>query len=253
MVQKKAESPLQVHHQRLQRDNRLTRCPQTRPYQTQTVQTLAFAELPLDFVSFRCVLSLNPCLFCPRRLRRPTQRRPTQANATLFAVTQILPTPVGPVGQHSFRIMAIPLPVGLHCRLQGIAFVKAVPVQSLQPCVPVHHTDCHLRTKLHVGAHLATNNGSHMRLRNADDSVLDASGLPAVHLFLLTIQFLDDQQLTVLPSAQSAQPNFLLQFTDDAQVPCDHRSCFPIALRNTRGLTRRCFATARYALRAFSR
>src|SRR4030042_2975828 len=70
--------------------------------------------------------------------------------------------------------------------------VVCIPTQGVQKYVPVHHTGRYLGPELDILTGLASDNGSDIRLRDVHDTIGYLVASLVVHLFLLTVDFLND-------------------------------------------------------------
>lgn len=163
------------------------------------------AKLALDGNAVDFILPFEPSLRVEfsrvfgGRLFGPAQRLATKADPSLLAVFSVLASPVNGIGMNAGRVMPEALFVGFNLRGQVAAFVIGIPTDRIDTdeAFPLM-TDSDFSAKLDTFTGLSPNDGTHVWLTYADDPIGHAMHLLRIHLLLLLVKGLNNQQALVV-------------------------------------------------------
>lgn len=91
---------------------------------------------------------------------------------------------------------------------------RRVPVQFIHKGKTIHHAYRDFGPELDLGTGFSAHDGANIRLANAGNPIVHLMRFRFIQDALLTIQFLDDKQLTVLGLAQLFQPSLFGELFD---------------------------------------
>lgn len=139
-----------------------------------------------------------------RFFRWPAKFRAADADASIGTIKDVTTSAVNLVYMDRFRVEAMAEPVSFHRFDEGHPFVEVIPGEFLQVSETFYDADCQLGPELYVCPGLAPYNWPDVGLADTNDTVFDAVGFMVIHVFLLTVKFLDGHKFQSLTQGKWA-------------------------------------------------
>jgi hypothetical protein len=151
---------------------------------------------------------------------RSTQSFARQADAFVLTVATVGAGPVNLIRMHRGGVVVEAVLISFYMSYQIDAFVISIPAELVQQDVTVFDmAQRQLGAELHFAPGLAANDGAHVWLADAHDSVLHAVRALLIHLELLGMELADGLEAsTVVSAEQTHVASFFQQGIDVPEV-----------------------------------
>src|SRR5690554_5078708 len=102
--------------------------------------------------------------------------------------------------------------------LECNAFIESIEAKFFHERESIDYADRKLGTKLNGGILLSANDGSYKRHVEADDTIRDTVFFLLIHLKLLPVKLLNNEQVSVLTAIEKRQRTLLYLLCYDSKV-----------------------------------
>lgn len=191
-----------IHDRELKHDLSFAGLLQFAHDQIQPVPALGDAEFRLHFIAFARFLDPTVPLLSIDILGRSTQFWTNHRDLFVFAKAQVFAGSVSLIAKDALGPAAKPAIIRFALFYQQAAFAKVVPADFIDKGITIFDTDRDLGAKFDAMASLAADDWSDMRLRDADNAIIDPMLAFPEHLLLLQIQNPDRRQFGLFQLAE---------------------------------------------------